>query len=64
VFCVLVNQLTLLAVHAVERFDPALLLRLLGQLYELGKLVVNHDAKLGVLLGELLHEFGVAWCYL
>ena len=37
---------------------------LLSQLYELGKLVVNHDAELGVLLGELLHKVGVARCYL
>jgi len=63
-FCVFVDKLPLLSVHAVERLDPAFLLRLLCQLDELGKIVVDRGTELGLLLRELLHEVGVARGYL
>jgi hypothetical protein len=30
-------------------------------LYELSELVMNQCAELGILLGKILHELGVAW---
>lgn len=55
VLAVLVHELTLVPVHAVERVRTGSLFRLFGQFDELHQFVVDHLCKSQILFGHFSH---------